>query len=140
MLKNIRRGQFQNAVRVFLYPGILFLTSADGTPVAHHIRHVLKIISLPAGGPGRPSSRWPSVGLMTSVGCKGVEPPYPPGQPPAVERADGRHGSGVGVDPGAPRQGSSGGGPAANLMLVAQAPARFSGTIQVSATSWSRWP
>ncbi len=70
--------------------------------------------------------------VINVVGCRGVEPPYPPEQPPTV---------GDLMDATAPALRSvqvprakvrQGGGPAANLMIVAQSPARFAGTIQVS--------
>src|SRR5690606_9683849 len=64
--------------------------------------------------------------------CRGVEPPYPPGKPPNVDdliAATVPALASVQVPRAKVRQG---GGPAAGLMLVAQAPARFSGTIQIS--------
>jgi hypothetical protein len=70
--------------------------------------------------------------FMTSVACKGVEPPYPPGKAPAIGElmlATAPALQSIQVPRAKVRQGS---GPAANLMLVAQAPARFSGTIQIS--------
>ncbi|KIG14551.1 hypothetical protein DB30_06699 [Enhygromyxa salina] len=70
--------------------------------------------------------------LMTSVACKGIEPPYPPGQVPEVNAlmlATAPALQSIQVPRAKVRQG---GGPAASLMLVAQAPARFSGTIQIS--------
>lgn len=61
-----------------------------------------------------------------------MEAPYPPGKPPEVAdlmaaTAPSLHA--IQVPRAKVRQGA---GPAANLMLVAQAPARFSGTIQIS--------
>ncbi|PRQ09402.1 hypothetical protein [Enhygromyxa salina] len=70
--------------------------------------------------------------LMTSVACKGIERPYPPDQPPEVTElmiATAPALQSVQVPRAKVRQG---GGPAASLMLVAQAPARFTGTIQIS--------
>jgi hypothetical protein len=66
------------------------------------------------------------------MGCRGVEPPYPPGNPPEVAdlmaaTAPSLHA--IQVPRAKVRQGA---GPAASLMLVAQAPARFSGTIQIA--------
>lgn len=66
------------------------------------------------------------------VGCRGMEPPYPPGQPPAVDdlmAATAPVLSSVQVPRAKVRQGA---GPAANLMIAAQAPDRFAGTIQIS--------
>lgn len=66
------------------------------------------------------------------AGCRGFEPPYPPGQPPAVDDLMAATSSGlrsIQVPRAKVRQG---GGPAANLMIVAQTPARFAGTIQIS--------
>lgn len=70
--------------------------------------------------------------LMTFAGCKGIEPPYPPGNAPQVSElmiATAPTLQSIQVPRAKVRQG---GGPAASLMLVAQAPARFSGTIQIS--------
>jgi len=69
---------------------------------------------------------------LALAGCRGMEPPYPPGQPPEVAdlmaaTAPSLHA--IQVPRAKVRQGS---GPAANLMLVAQEPARFSGTIQIA--------
>jgi hypothetical protein len=66
------------------------------------------------------------------MGCRGVEPPYAPGNPPEVAdlmaaTAPSLHA--IQVPRAKVRQGA---GPAASLMLVAQAPARFSGTIQIA--------
>jgi hypothetical protein len=61
-----------------------------------------------------------------------MEPPYPPGNPPEVTElmaATAPALRSIQVPRAKVRQGA---GPAASLMLVAQAPARFSGTIQVS--------
>jgi hypothetical protein len=73
------------------------------------------------------------VGVAPSLaGCRGVEPPYPPGQPPAIDdlmAAASPALTSIQVPRAKVRQG---GGPAANLMIVAQAPDRFAGTIQVS--------
>jgi hypothetical protein len=66
------------------------------------------------------------------AGCRGVEPPYPPGQPPGIEdlmAAASPALTSIQVPRAKVRQGA---GPAANLMIVAQAPDRFAGTIQVS--------
>jgi hypothetical protein len=65
------------------------------------------------------------------AGCR-VAAPYPPGKPPPVAdlmaaTAPALHS--VQVPRAKVRRG---GGPAANLMIVAESPARFSGTIQVS--------
>lgn len=70
--------------------------------------------------------------VLLFAGCRGTEPPYPPGKPPEVAdlmaaTAPSLHA--IQVPRAKVRQG---GGPAANLMLVAQAPARFSGTIQIA--------
>lgn len=69
---------------------------------------------------------------MLVVGCRGIEAPYPPGKPPEVAdlmAATAPSLRAIQVPRAKVRQGA---GPAANLMLVAQAPARFSGTLQVS--------
>jgi len=69
---------------------------------------------------------------VTLAGCRGVEAPYPPGARPEVAdlmAATAPTLESVTVPRAKVRRG---GGPAANLMLVAQAPARFSGTIQIS--------
>ncbi|MFO7564294.1 MAG: hypothetical protein R6X02_16730 [Enhygromyxa sp.] len=66
------------------------------------------------------------------AGCRGLEQPYPPGKPPAVADLMAATAPGlrsIQVPRAKVRQGSA---PAANLMIVAQAPARFAGTIQVS--------
>jgi hypothetical protein len=71
------------------------------------------------------------VAVVSLSGCR-VGPPYPPGQPPEVAElmaATAPALSSVQVPRAKVRRG---GGPAANLMIVAQAPARFAGTIQVS--------
>lgn len=70
--------------------------------------------------------------VLLVAGCRGTEPPYPPGKPPEVAdlmaaTAPSLHA--IQVPRAKVRQGA---GPAANLMLVAQAPARFSGTIQIA--------
>ncbi|PRQ03566.1 hypothetical protein ENSA5_14400 [Enhygromyxa salina] len=72
------------------------------------------------------------VGLALTASCRGVEPPYPPGKAPEVAdllAATAPASSAIQVPRAKVRQGA---GPAASLMLVAQAPARFSGTIQIS--------
>jgi hypothetical protein len=66
------------------------------------------------------------------AGCRGLEAPYPPGKPPAVDdlmAATAPALRSIQVPRAKVRQGAS---PAANLMIVAQEPARFSGTIQIS--------
>lgn len=66
------------------------------------------------------------------TGCRGVEAPYPPGKPPAVEdlmAATAPTLTSIQVPRAKVRQG---GGPAANLMIVAEAPERFASTIQIS--------
>lgn len=71
-------------------------------------------------------------GVVNLTGCRGVEPPYPPGKPPAVDdlmAATAPTLSSIQVPRAKVRQGA---GPAANLMIVAQAPERFAGTIQIS--------
>lgn len=78
--------------------------------------------------------RWIStVALCLALaGCRGVEPPYPPDQPPHVAdllAAAAPSLTSIQVPRAKIRQG---GGPAANLMLVAQSPARFAGTLQVA--------
>lgn len=70
--------------------------------------------------------------VLLFAGCRGTEPPYPPGKPPEVAdlmAATAPSLQTIMVPRAKVRQG---GGPAANLMLVAQAPARFSGTIQIA--------
>jgi hypothetical protein len=70
--------------------------------------------------------------MLLFAGCRGTEPPYPPGKPPEVAdlmAATAPSLRAIQVPRAKVRQG---GGPAANLMLVAQAPARFSGTIQIA--------
>jgi hypothetical protein len=70
--------------------------------------------------------------VINLAGCRGVEPPYPPDNPPTIDdlmAATAPVLNSVQVPRAKVRQG---GGPAANLMIVAQAPARFAGTIQVS--------
>lgn len=70
--------------------------------------------------------------VLLLAGCRGTEPPYPPGKPPDVAdlmAATAPSLRAIQVPRAKVRQG---GGPAANLMLVAQAPARFSGTIQIA--------
>jgi hypothetical protein len=73
-----------------------------------------------------------AVCVVLFAGCRGIDPPYPPGQAPEVAdlmaaTAPSLHA--IQVPRAKVRQG---GGPAANLMLVAQSPARFAGTIQVA--------
>jgi len=66
------------------------------------------------------------------AGCRGLEPPYPPGKPPAVDdlmAATAPSLRSIQIPRAKVRQG---GGPAANLMIAAQAPQRFTGTIQIS--------
>lgn len=66
------------------------------------------------------------------LGCRGMDPPYPPGQGPSDEELLDHTEpelDALQVPRAKVRQGA---GPAANLMLVAQAPARFTGTIQVA--------
>jgi hypothetical protein len=68
---------------------------------------------------------------LTLAGC-GIDPPYAPNQKPEVAElmaAATPKLSSVQVPRAKVRQG---GGPAANLMLVAESPERFAGTIQVS--------
>ncbi len=70
--------------------------------------------------------------MMLLAGCRGIEAPYPPGKAPEVAdlmAATAPSLRSIQVPRAKVRQGA---GPAANLMLVAQAPARFSGTIQIS--------
>lgn len=70
--------------------------------------------------------------VINVAGCRGLEPPYPPGKPPAVEdllAATAPSLSSIQIPRAKVRQG---GGPAANLMIAAQAPGRFTGTIQIS--------
>lgn len=65
-------------------------------------------------------------------GCKGTQPPYAKGDEPAVEEllaATEPPLQSIQVPRAKVRQG---GGPAANLMLLAESPTRFAGTIQVS--------
>ncbi len=72
------------------------------------------------------------VAVLQLAGCRGVEAPYPPGQPPSVDdliAATAPALRSIQVPRAKVRQGA---GPAANLMLVAQAPERFAGTIQIS--------
>lgn len=72
------------------------------------------------------------VAVTTLAGCRGLEPPYPPGAAPEVSdliAATVPALESVQVPRAKVRRGI---GPAATLMLVAQAPARFSGTIQIS--------
>ena len=69
---------------------------------------------------------------LALAGCRGIDPPYPPSQPPepsALMTATAPSMTAIQIPRAKVRQGA---GPAANLMLVAQAPGRFSGTIQVS--------
>lgn len=74
-----------------------------------------------------------AVALSSSVGaCQRFEPPYAPGDPPEVEAlltAAAPPLRSIQIPRAKVRQGA---GPAATLMIVGQAPARFSGTIQVS--------
>jgi hypothetical protein len=73
-----------------------------------------------------------AVCVMLLAGCRGIEAPYPPGKAPEVAdlmAATAPSLRAIQVPRAKVRQGA---GPAASLMLVAQAPARFSGTIQVS--------
>lgn len=73
-----------------------------------------------------------ALSLATSAGCRGIAPPYAPGDSPDPEAVLAA-GAPVLTTLQVPRaKVRQGGGPQANLMLVAQAPARFSGTIQVS--------
>jgi hypothetical protein len=70
--------------------------------------------------------------VLLFAGCRGTEPPYPPGKAPEIAdlmAAAAPSLRAIQVPRAKVRQG---GGPAANLMLVAQAPARFSGTIQIA--------
>jgi hypothetical protein len=88
--------------------------------------------------PAGPRATWAASAVLcvllcsSLVGCRGVEPPYPPGKPPEVAdlmAATAPSLRAIQVPRAKVRQGA---GPAANLMLVAQAPARFSGTIQIA--------
>ncbi|HVH98936.1 MAG TPA: hypothetical protein VM869_09505 [Enhygromyxa sp.] len=70
--------------------------------------------------------------VVNLAGCRGLEAPYPPGKPPEVAdlmAATAPTLRSIQVPRAKVRQG---GGPAANLMIVAQAPERFAGTIQIS--------
>jgi hypothetical protein len=68
---------------------------------------------------------------LNLAGCRG-QAPYPPGKPPPVDdlmAAAAPTLTAIQVPRAKVRQGAS---PAANLMIVAQEPARFAGTIQIS--------
>jgi hypothetical protein len=70
--------------------------------------------------------------VVLFAGCRGIDPPYPPGKAPEVAdlmAATAPSLRAIQVPRAKVRQG---GGPAANLMLVAQSPARFAGTIQIA--------
>ncbi|NVB38125.1 hypothetical protein G6O69_09800 [Pseudenhygromyxa sp. WMMC2535] len=70
--------------------------------------------------------------LIFGAGCHGFDPPYSPAQKPAVEdlmAATAPTLEALQIPRAKVRRG---GGPAATLMLVAQSPERFAGTVQVS--------
>ncbi|MFV8751098.1 hypothetical protein ACNOYE_11190 [Nannocystaceae bacterium ST9] len=72
------------------------------------------------------------VALLSLAACRGTEPPYSPGQEPLVEdllAAATPKLTSIQVPRAKVRQG---GGPAASLMMLAQHPDRFAGTIQIS--------
>ncbi len=70
--------------------------------------------------------------LLSLTACRGTEPPYSPGQAPLVEdllAAAAPRLQSIQVPRAKVRQGK---GPAANLMMLAQHPDRFAGTIQLA--------